>query len=329
MVPLIALLSLSFDSREVKFPGVDGVVLNGTLLLPARAKNVPAVVLLPGSGPTDRDGNSLAAGLRTDLLKSIAERLANDGIASVRFDKRATPGYRSVWPKTIPEINKFFRMEAFSGDADGAIKFLRSQPGIDPKRVGMIGHSEGSLYTLQLADKYASTSTPLRAIVSLSGVARPMDAVIMDQLRLKLPQQLPANQVQTYLTYAESALKAAKEDKPFPPNCPPGLQGLFNGTVQSIMHGYTTAEPVRWARGFRGPALVVNGEFDNQVSPTKDAQVLFDALKSRKRAVSELFLVPKASHNLKVSPSFTADTFDGPVAPGVLDRISGFLKKNL
>src|SRR5688500_9758350 len=75
---------------EVSFTGAGGLKLNGTVLLPSggRDQKFPAVLLLPGSGPTDRNGNQPPV-LVTDLLKQIADRLAAEGIASLRFDKRS------------------------------------------------------------------------------------------------------------------------------------------------------------------------------------------------------------------------------------------------
>jgi hypothetical protein len=87
-----------FKEREVTFAGVGGLSLHGTLLLPWALKGkVPGLLLLPGSGPTSRNGDQPPL-LVTDLLKQIAERLAKQGYASLRFDKRAAPGYARFWP---------------------------------------------------------------------------------------------------------------------------------------------------------------------------------------------------------------------------------------
>ena len=94
-------------SREVKFES-HGLMLEGTLQMPIGvAGKAPAVLLLPGSGPTDRNGNSML-GITTDLYKQIAEELAKNGIASLRFDKRAIRQYAANWPKDIPALSKYF-----------------------------------------------------------------------------------------------------------------------------------------------------------------------------------------------------------------------------
>src|SRR5882724_2928592 len=101
MLIAAALIAMQVSSREVTFKGVGGFELQGTLLMPAGAKNAPAFVLLSGSGPTDRDDNVNVPGmqLKIDLLKQVAERLAESGVATLRYDKRAVRHYSDKWPK--------------------------------------------------------------------------------------------------------------------------------------------------------------------------------------------------------------------------------------
>src|SRR5260370_35659566 len=80
--------------RAVRFAGSDGAILAGTLLLPIKSElgRLPGVVLVAGSGPTDRDGNNTLVPERIDLLKQLAELLARAGIATLRYDKRGIGG---------------------------------------------------------------------------------------------------------------------------------------------------------------------------------------------------------------------------------------------
>ena len=99
--------------REVTFSGPGGITLRGTLQLPDGAKGkVPAALLLAGSGPTDRNGNQPPA-LVTDLLKQIADRLATEGWASLRYDKRAVRTYAASWPKDVARQNDFGSIAKF------------------------------------------------------------------------------------------------------------------------------------------------------------------------------------------------------------------------
>src|SRR5258708_3636948 len=95
------------SERQVTFPGADGATLAGTLQLPAGEKAGPALVLLAGSGPTDRDGNQPPA-LVTDLLKQVAVGLAEKGIASLRYDKRGMYANKADLPKDLAKYGDFF-----------------------------------------------------------------------------------------------------------------------------------------------------------------------------------------------------------------------------
>ncbi len=99
-------------------------MLHGTFLMPASSDKAPAVLLIPGSGPTDRDGNQ-KPGLISDLLKQIAERLATEGIATYRFDKRAVSTYYPLWPKDIEGFNSFMSFWNFVGDVQAAYAMHR------------------------------------------------------------------------------------------------------------------------------------------------------------------------------------------------------------
>src|ERR1700733_14331833 len=116
--------------REVNFVGAEGTTLSGTLEVPAHFEACPALVLLAGSGPTDRDGNQ-PPGLITDLLKQIADGLAEKGVVTLRFDKRGMYANRAEKPKDTGKFGEFFSWENFVGDAESAYRFLRQQPEVD------------------------------------------------------------------------------------------------------------------------------------------------------------------------------------------------------
>ncbi|MBT2412375.1 alpha/beta fold hydrolase [Streptomyces sp. ISL-12] len=134
----------------------DGTPLAGTLTLPAGPGPHPAVLLLHGSGPLDRDGN--APKLRMDLARPVAEALAARGIATLRYDRRgngATPG---DWRTAGFTDNR--------RDAAAAVRALADRSDVRADAVGVIGHSEGALHAMSLAAR-----TDLRAVVLLAGFA--------------------------------------------------------------------------------------------------------------------------------------------------------------
>ena len=310
---------------EVTFTGAGNMVLNGTLLKPDAKADVPAALLHPGSGPTDRDGNQ--PGLKTDVLKQIAERLAANGFASLRFDKRAVAHYRSIWPKDPDEMNRFFSYDHFVEDATHAYSYLRSQPGIDKSRVAIIGHSEGAMFALHIASNLTGKPDQPWKIVTIGGMGRPMGGVLHAQIAGKLKEQGAGPQIsQVYLDYVDKACAALAARKPLPPDIPQGLGTLFNATVLDIVGAYCRIDSAELAHKYPGPVLVINGEDDTQVSPTIDAQLLYKALKSRNTGSVDLDIVPHASHCIKQTTDSTKDVFEGPMIEEPLNRIVSFLK---
>lgn len=317
------------SSREVKFMSHD-LELQGTFQLPVGVtKGAPAVLLLPGSGPTDRNGNS-GLGITTDLLKQIAEELAKNGIASLRFDKRAIKIYATKWPKDLKEMNKFFSWQNFVDDAGAAFDFLGIQPEVDKARVGILGHSEGALISLQLGSDRSGLQTAPKSTVLMGSTGRPMGIILHEQIARQLMlAKAPPGITKQYLDYVDAACKAVADRKELPPNMPPNLEGLFNATTMDIMGAYCRIDPSESAKRVNGPVLVMNGQKDTQVSAERDAPRLVSALKTRTSGKVESLIVPDTSHNFKSTKFGTDDAFEGPMIPEAMAMIIKFAKANL
>lgn len=150
-------------AREIELatPAADGVLLAGTLTLPAGPGPHPAVLCLPGSGKLDRDSN--AGKLRMDLGRPLAATLARHGIASLRYDRRgvgATPG---DW-HTVGFLDN-------RADAAAALQALRTHPEV--RSAGVLGHSEGAVHAMWLA----AHASPAAAVL-LAGYARSGEAAV-------------------------------------------------------------------------------------------------------------------------------------------------------
>lgn len=131
----------------------DGTPLAGTLTLPAGPSPHPAVLLLHGSGPLDRDGNTPK--LVMDLARPMAEALAAAGIATLRYDRRGAGSTPGDWRASGFTDNR--------EDAAAALRALAARPDIRSEAVGVIGHSEGALHAMALASR-----TDVRAAVLLA-----------------------------------------------------------------------------------------------------------------------------------------------------------------
>ena len=144
-------------ARQILFES-EGLELAGTLLAPEDADHRPAVLMLPGSGETDRDDN--APRLAIDAFPQIATSLASIGFASLRYDKRGIGRSQGNYWKT--------GFHDHVVDATAALSWLCTQPEVDSERIYVLGHSEGSLLAIRLAAQGA----PMAGIILLAGSAQ-------------------------------------------------------------------------------------------------------------------------------------------------------------
>lgn len=313
---------------DVRFSGSGGLELVGTLSLPAveEGKLAPAVLLLPGSGPPDRNGN-VPPMLITEFLKQMAERLAGEGFAVLRYDKRSVAGYRAQWPAELAAQSEFFSWEHFVGDARAALAALRGQKGVDPKRVAVVGHSEGGLIALSLG---ADAESPPSALVLAATAAERLDDIVRFQIAQGLALQ-GADEATTkqHMEGLEAGIKSVVEQGRVPENLPVGLRPLFQPSALRLLQAYFTVEPTALAAKFAGPVLVLHGELDSQVPAEKNTALMMKALASRANGVEEKVLVAKTSHNFKRVEKTTDFGFAGPVVPEALEGLAGFLKRVL
>jgi len=312
------------EGREVEFKGIDGMTLKGTLLLPDGKGKFPAMVLLPGSGPTDRNGNQ--PGMTVDLLKQIAEELAKDGIATLRFDKRAVGTvYKDVYPKDLAKFNDFFSWENHVGDARKAFDYLRSQPEIDTKHVGILGHSEGSMIAMAVAGQ--DDGPALAVLVGAPG--RPLGTVMHEQIVASLARNpAPGIDSEKLIGEFDATLKSIVDKSVLPSDMDPLLAPLFPPIATKYLHSVFLFQPTEVAAKIKCPVFVVQGEKDIQISVLRDTPPLMEALKKRPGYASELLVVPSASHNLKaVQDEKKEPGFAGPVVPLALKSIGDWVKK--
>jgi uncharacterized protein len=189
----------SATSSEISFV-VGGTTTYGTLEIPAHhgGQRLAGALLIPGSGPTDRDGNQPNAGITPDTLKLIAGILAKQGIATFRFDKyftgRTGAGRYAGDPGGAT-------IQGDLNQADAAFRFLSDQKQIDPAKLLVVGHSEGGMFAMQVADT-ASTKP--------AGVAllEPQDARALDLIAIQWDEGLNSLVAQGALTAAQARANA-------------------------------------------------------------------------------------------------------------------------
>ena len=249
--------------------------LFGSLLLPKSDSPVPVVLILAGSGPTDRDGNNPDGG-RNDSLKRLAWVLAKHNIASVRYDKRGVAASR---PATPDERN--LSVEGYVDDAVAWSQKLKNDPRFGP--LILLGHSEGALIATLAAPRADAA-----ALISLSGSARPVDQVIREQLARSLPPPLMLRSNQIL-----DSLKAGHTDA----DVPAPLQPIFRPSVQPYLISLFRQDPAKAFAQLKMPALIVQGSNDMQVG-VGDAQ----ALKAAKPD-AELVVIEGMNHVMRIVPA--------------------------
>jgi pimeloyl-ACP methyl ester carboxylesterase len=317
--------------REVTFAGAGGFQLRGTLVLPSGTKGkVGGVLLLSGSGPTDRNGNQ-APQIVTDLFKQIAERLAADGYASLRFDKRATHGYASLWPKGVAALNDFFSWDNFLGDARAGLAFLQMQPEVNSKQTVIAGHSEGALIATQMVHDLDGKSGAPAGLILLSAPGRTLGAVLTEQINASLKRgNITGDAAKPYQENLQLAIDQVIKNGTTPASLLPGLAPLFPPSALKLLQVELALDPARVLSAYSGPVLVIQGEKDIQVSPVNDFPLVQAALKQRQHGTYKAVVVLSASHNLKkVENENSEPGFAGPVVPQVHDTISDWLKQTL
>src|SRR5688572_17232155 len=163
-------------------------VLYGTLERPQPRARVPVVLIIAGSGPTDRDGNSPLLPGKNNSLKLLAEALAARGIASVRYDKRGVGETGKAMQRAAEKTKTILREEDLSFETyiDDAVRWgKRLRDDRRFSKLTVIGHSEGSLIGMVAAQRI-----PAEAFVSIAGAGRPINQILLDQLRSQLPPDL-------------------------------------------------------------------------------------------------------------------------------------------
>jgi uncharacterized protein len=305
--------------RAVRFPGPDGTILAGTVLLPiwSELEKVPGVVLVAGSGPTDRDGNNLLVPERIDVLKRIAELLAEAGIATLRYDKRGV-GASNPRPRgTTAELETFFSWDNFVGDVTAAQAELIKHDEIKSYATALLGHSEGGLLVLAAAPTI--TRDPPHGMVLLATPGRKLGGIVRDQIARGAP---------TLVALAERAMAAIAASGHVPSDLPRELEALFPPYAGPFLQRLLSFDPAQALLGSRLPCLLVQGAADRQIVPMEDVQPLIDAL-GKRGAAGEAVILPSVSHNLKLVAGPADPGFGGPIAPAVASKLGDWLKQLL
>lgn len=294
----------AYSGQNVEI-SVNGGTLHGTLEVPSGGTPCPAVVIISGSGPTDRDGNILSMGGKNNCLKLLAESLAAKGIASVRFDKRGVG--ESVSAMTREEDLRF---DTYIDDAVIWGKELQRDKRFN--HVSIIGHSEGSLIGLAACQKMNAN-----AFISISGAGVPASELLLSQLKPKLPKNL----FDDAATIIDSLNHGKMVD-----SVPPVLNPLFRKSVQPYMISWFRYNPEEEIAKLKVPILVVGGSTDVQMGMEHAVALAKSNRHARLVSISGMnHIFKKVSGNLQQQlPSYGDPTL--PITEELVEEIASFIK---
>jgi len=274
-------------------------VLKGDLWIPKAQRRSPLVVIVAGSGPTDRDGNNMT-GLQTNVYRMISEGLADHGVSTLRYDKRG------VGTSTSTLSEDSLTIQTFSNDL---VSILRQFEG-DERFSGIYiaGHSEGGLLAI-----LAAQSVPVSGLVLLATAGRNLEDILLEQLEARATEFMPE---------VRRILEAMKQGRDVE-DVPDGLQGLFRPSVQPFLKSQLTLDPSELLGALSIPVLIVQGTHDVQVKEA-DAQRLHKA-----RPDGRLLMLTGSSHVLKDDgPEFPQRSYNDPnlaLSSGLMPALVEFL----
>jgi pimeloyl-ACP methyl ester carboxylesterase len=302
------------NDERVNIPS-NGFSLAGTISRPASAVGkLPAVVLVGASGPTDRDG--LAFGV--PILGELAGAIADAGFLVVRYDKRGIgqSGGRAESAGLLDYVE----------DARAAIKMLERRKDVDPKRIAVIGHSEGGIVALTAASKDKRIGAV--AVLGTPGMTG-ADIVLAQQQRLLNRSALSAEDRQKKIDAQKRIHDAVISGKGLELLAPDVRRAVDNVEYQTLL----VADPAKILTDVRQPLLIVQGDLDTQVEPP-NADRLEALARARKNAKPvEVVKIPGVNHLLMPATTGEVDEYptlkDKHVSPAVTQAIVTWLKKTL
>lgn len=329
-----------YTAQEVSYVNSDGsgVKLAGTLTIPPGPGPFPAVLLISGSGPQDRDESSF--GHQPFLV--IADHLSRHGIAVLRVDDRGTGGSTgNVDSATTAD---------FARDVLAGVRFLKSHPKIAGDRIGLLGHSEGAV----VAPLAASQSPDVTFIILLGGTGVPGSEIVQMQSRLIArangagDDAVHRNQEALRRTFAvlrtepdagarEASLRTLAKDL---------LVTMSDDQIRTLGGVGPAAEAVakgmntRWFRYFidydprpalrkvKVPVLALNGDRDLQVTPDPNLPEIEKALKQGGNRDVTVRLLPGLNHLFQPAQTGSPAEYgviETTIDPGVLDLVTDWI----
>ena len=317
-----------YRAEDVKYQNKSaGIEFGATLTLPQGKGPFPAVVLITGSGPQDRDESIL--GHRPFLV--LADYLTRKGIAVLRADDRGVG-------ESTGDFNKATTAD-FATDTEAGITYLKTRPEIDSHKIGLVGHSEGGV----IAPMVAAHNHDVAFIVMMAGTGVPGDQVIAEQTRLILEASGFSHEEAAKREAAElETLTLVKQEKD-PATLEKKLRERLSGQVPEAQIGeailkvnspwmryFVSYDPATVLSKVTCPVLVLNGEKDLQVSPKQNLPAIRQALEQGGNKRFEIVEFPSLNHLFQTAKTGSPNEYaqiEETIAPVALEKIASWIVK--
>lgn len=309
---IITAMTLTSEHKRETYVTVEGSSgpLKGTLLTPDNAANKKLILIVPGSGAVDRDGNS-PIGIKAAPYRLLAEGLSGQNISSVRIDKRGL--FASSEAAKDPNA---VTIQNYVDDVNSWITELKKTQHVPC--IWLLGHSEGGLISSIAAKK----NTDVCGLILISAPGRPLGEVLRAQLAAN-PANLPL------MPEVDKAISQLRKGKFVDiSNYSDPLKKLFNPAVQDFMISLFSYSPADILRGYDKPILIIQGKNDLQIE-LEDAENL-----AKSCACAKLVTIQHMNHELKDVrdgdvQANKASYFDPslPLDPDLVPAIVSFIQK--
>lgn len=305
------------------------------MTLPRSGKPSPAILLIPGSGPIDRD--ETVFGHKPFLV--LADHLTKQGFAVLRVDKRGIGQSTGNYDVATTED--------FAADALAGVEYLKTRKEIDAEQIGLIGHSEGGL----IAPMVAVKSNDVAFIVLMAGPCVTGEAILYAQETLiSRAMGVTEEQIGHQLDFQKQVLSVIKSESDLEKaekllreivakqlaNLPKEEQQRSADTIETQMKRcnsrwfryYLTYDPTTSLKHLKIPVLVINGELDSQVSPKQNLPVIARILEEARNRNYKIIEFPKLNHFFQTCETGSILEYgkiEETIAPVVLDTLSSWI----
>ncbi len=317
-----------YREEEVTYASRDaGIKLAGTLTLPESGGPFPAVLLISGSGAQNR--NEEIMGHKPFLV--LADHLTRKGIAVLRVDDRGTGG-STMGPPNVTTVN-------FAQDAMGGVAYLKSRTDINPKRIGLIGHSEGGI----IAPMVAAQSPDVAFIVLMAGTGVKGEDVLIRQGELLLKASGTSDAIIGENTRSQKILFEIMKTTPdddaaekqarqalaaVSPTIRDAAFGQLKSALSSWMRYFIAYDPQPALQKVQCPVLAMGGEKDLQVSPEQNLPAIEKALRAGGNRDFKIVKLPGLNHLFQTCKTGSVAEYsqiEETISPAALDLMSGWI----